>query len=36
MANRPNILVILTEDLSPHSKTYGDDLSPMKSIDSMT
>lgn len=35
MAHRPNILVILTEDLSPHSKTYGDDLSPMKSIDAI-
>jgi arylsulfatase A-like enzyme len=30
---KPNILVILTEDLSPHSKTYGDTLSPLKSID---
>ena len=33
MTSRPNILVILTEDLTPHSKTYGDPLSPMKSID---
>jgi arylsulfatase A-like enzyme len=33
MASRPNILVILTEDLSPHSKTYGDPLSPLKSVD---
>lgn len=33
MSNRPNILVILTEDLSPHSATYGDSLSPMKSVD---
>jgi len=35
MTSRPNILVILTEDLSPHSKTYGDPLSPMKSIDAI-
>lgn len=35
MASRPNILVILTEDLSPHSRTYGDALSPMKSIDAI-
>lgn len=33
--NRPNILVILTEDLSPHSTSYGDALSPLKSIDAI-
>lgn len=35
MTNRPNILVILTEDLSPHSLTYGDKLSPMSSVDAI-
>lgn len=35
MTFRPNILVILTEDLSPHAGVYGDRLSPLKSVDAI-
>lgn len=33
--NQPNILVILTEDLSPHAKIFGDVLSPLTSVDAI-
>lgn len=35
MTFRPNIVVILSEDLSPHSASYGDPLSPMKTVDAI-
>ncbi len=32
---QPNILIILTEDLSPHSATYGETLSAMNAVDAI-